>query len=525
MKTHKQTPARKGGQRFDWYPVLDEGFINSLTTTVLKKIHQSQSTRGITKVQAESRTNDQQAIITHLLSGLYFAHTVITSESNNTYISIPRDTGLYSKAQRKTNKMPYPYRPLATVYDCLEALGWIHIIPGKEGTGFTRVYAGGKLAEIFNMIGLRWVKQTPNSQDKLIVLRDKDMSRPLPCRPFRKQKYPKITLDTPETPETLRMAENLYRYNEFITQHCIAFDLPDSALVTIAKAMAGNEDKYKLKHIDFSMVQLRRIFSRGDMSLHGRFYGGWWQSINSKDWEYRTHITIDGHRTCEVDYSSVCLRIVYALKGISIDPEEDLYDIGLPGKYSRSKRDLVKEYINAIMNDEEETFSLEKVQLRQLGLTHEELQTLVLKRHKPISEELIAGIGLKTQFIDSQIAEDIMLTMVDKGILVLPIHDSFIVKDKHQRLLETVMLESFKKYTGHPGSLDTTLPRLPCHFGYSKEHYKNLFDSLKVDSSLPLVNLGGPEKTQDNGTLMSSYMISWRDYSRNTPLCHLDHLY
>jgi hypothetical protein len=159
-------------------------------------------------------------------------------------------------AQRKTNKIPYPYRPLATVYDCLEALGWIHIIPGKEGTGFTRVYAGGDLAEIFSMVGLRWVKQTPNSQDKLIVLRDRDMSRPLPCRPFRKQKYPKITLETPETPETRRMAENLYRYNEFITQHCIAFDLPDSALITIAKAMADDKSTHKLKHIDFSMVQL-----------------------------------------------------------------------------------------------------------------------------------------------------------------------------------------------------------------------------------------------------------------------------
>jgi len=87
--------------------------------------------------------------------------------------------------------MPYPYRLLATVYDCLEAIGWIHIIPGKEGTGFTRIYAGGELAEIFNMIGLRWFKQTPNSQDKLIVLRDRDMSRPLPSRPFHKQKYPR----------------------------------------------------------------------------------------------------------------------------------------------------------------------------------------------------------------------------------------------------------------------------------------------------------------------------------------------
>ena len=527
MKNHQQTPARKGGQRFDWYPVLEDGFINSLTTTVLKKIHQSQSTRGRTKEQAESRTSDQQAITTHLLSGLYFAHTVISSESNITYISIPRDAGLYSKAQRKINKMPYPYRLLATVYDCLEAIGWIHIIPGKEGTDFTRIYAGGELAEIFNLIGLRWFKQTPNSQDKLIVLRDRDMSRPLPSRPFHKQKYPKITLDTPETPETRRMAENLYRYNEFITQHCIAFDLPDSALVTIAKAMAGNEDKYKLKHIDFSMVQLRRIFSRGDMSLHGRFYGGWWQSIPNKIWQYRTHITIDGQRTCEVDYSAVCLRILYALKGISIDPNVDLYDIGMRDWQGSSdpRRGLLKTYINAIMNDEEETFSLKKAQLRQLRLTHEELRTLVLKRHKPIREELIAGIGLKTQFIDSQIAEDIMLTMVDKGILVLPIHDSFIVKDKHQRLLETVMLESFKKYTGHPGSLDTTLPRLPYHFGYSKEHYKNLFDTHEVNSSLPLVNLGGPEKTQDNDTLMSGYVISWTDYFRNTSLCHLDHLY
>ena len=72
--------------------------------------------------------------------------------------------------------------------------------------------------------------------------------------------------------------------------------------------------------------------------MHGRFYDGWWQSIPSKDWQYRTHITIDGQRTCEVDYSSVCLRIVYALKGISIDPEEDLYDIGLPEFLLRHKK-------------------------------------------------------------------------------------------------------------------------------------------------------------------------------------------
>ena len=111
-------------------------------------------------------------------------------------------------------------------------------------------------------------------------------------------------------------------------------------------------------------------------------------------------------------------------------------------------------------------------------MTHEDLHSLVLKRHDPIKEELIAGIGLKTQFIDSHIAETIMLTMMDLGVLVLPIHDSFIVKDTHQKLLENIMLESFKKITGHPGSVDITLTRLPMYFGYSKEDYSKVPDCL-----------------------------------------------
>ena len=525
MKTYQDSNIIKKGKRFDWHPILDEEFIHTLTARVLKTIQQIQSTRGVTKEQSEKRANEHQTISMHLLSALYSAHSAVSSDSNPIPISVPRNSALYSRQTRMTNKMPYPYRPFATVYDCLSELGWVHIIPGKEGNGYTRIYAIGGLSAYFRMVGLRWVKQIPNNKDKLIVLRDRDLDRPTTHRSLKKKKYPKITLETPDTQETRKMAENLYRYNEFITQHCIAFDLPDNALITITKAMAGNKDKYKHKYLDFSRVQLRRIFSRGNMALHGRFYDGWWQSIPSKDWQYRTHITIDGDRTCEVDYSSICLRIVYALRGITIDPEEDLYDIGLPGLYSRSKRDLVKEYINAIMNDEEQTFSLKRAELRQLGLTHEELHALVLKRHNPIREELIAGIGLKTQFIDSQIAEDIMLTMVDKGILVLPIHDSFIVKEKHQRLLETVMLESFMKITGHPGSVDTTLPRLPCHFGYSKEDYAHLPDSFKTDPSLPLVKLGDSLQAEGNATLMSRYVSSWVDYVSNLCLSQIDNLY
>ena len=516
-------PSTKEGLRFDWHAPLKEDFITNLADRVLKQIQLSQSSRGMTKEAAEQRHKSQITIAIHLLSALYNAHTVISSKDTRAPVSVPKDSNIYSVNKTHVLNVPYSFRHFESVYKALIALAWIKVIRGKQGAAYTRIYASGTLATTFDNIGLQWFKQTPNPQEALVILKDRVPLEILPHKPYSKEKYTKITLETPDTPETLRMAQNLYRYNEFLIKHCVAFDLPDSALHTIAKAMAGNKDKYKLKYLDFSRVQLRRVFSRGDMSLHGRFYGGWWQSISSKKKHYRTHITIDGHRTCEVDFSSVCLRIVYALKGISIDPKEDLYDIGLPEKQGApgQRRDLVKKYINAIMNDEKGTFRLKKEKLRQLGLTHEDLHSLVLKRHDPIKEELIAGIGLKTQFIDSRIAETIMLTMMDLGVLVLPIHDSFIVIDKHQKLLENIMLESFKKITGHPGSVDITLPRLPMYFGYSTEDYSKVPEHHKVQATVTLVGPGDSRLIDQKATKMSLYLKSWRltqgNYSLSYP--------
>ena len=521
-------PSTKEGLRFDWHAPLKEDFITNLADRVLKQIQLSQSSRGITKEAAKLRQMSQTTIARHLLSALYNAHTVINSKATPIPVAVPKDSNLYSEKKTHVLNVPYSFRHFESVYKALVALTWIKVIKGKQGVAYTRIYASGTLTTTFDNLGLQWFKQTPNPKEALIILRDRIPLSIFPHKPCSKEKYTKITLETPETPETLQMADNLYRYNEFLIKHCVAFDLPDSALSTIAKAMAGDEDKYKHKYLDFSRVQLRRVFSRGDMSLHGRFYGGWWQSIPSKNKHYRTHITIDGHRTSEVDFSSVCLRIVYARKGISIDPKEDLYDIGLPEKQGApgQRRQLVKTYINAIMNDEEETFRLEKEELRQLGLTHENLHSLVLKRHDPIKKELIAGIGLKTQFIDSRIAETIMLTMMNLGVLVLPIHDSFIVKDTHQKLLENIMLESFKKITGHPGSVDTTLPRLPMYFGYSEEDYSKVPEHLKIQPNVTLVGSGGSggsggsKLIHHKATKMSLYLNSWRRNQDNYSLSY-----
>jgi hypothetical protein len=186
--------------------------------------------------------------------------------------------------------------------------------------------------------------------------------------------------------------------------------LPDSKILKIAKDMAGREDTSKMSLIDFSRTQVRRIFSRGSMSIGGRLYGGWWQSIPNKNYNYRQHITIDGHMTCEVDFSSISLRIIYASKDQYVDSVADLYDIGLSGWSGEDdpRRKPIKVYINAMMNDVSGNYRLPKTTLDSIGLTHGELKAKVLDRHSKIADKLVKGVGLRIQLIDSQIAEDIM---------------------------------------------------------------------------------------------------------------------
>lgn len=512
MNNYKFLPATKTGLRFDWYASINEDFILTLVKRIIRQLQGYQSTRGVSTLESQQRAERQTNIAIKLVSALYSGHTVISSDKNPRPISFPRDSSAHKQDSSCDKEVPYSYRNVCTVYETLVSMDWIKVAKGIQGTAYTRIYAHGELGDIFTRVGLRWLRQTPHPPESLICLRDRVKLDNADPSLKQGKNYHKVTLKTPDTADVHKMAANLFRYNQFLSEHCIAFDLPDHALYAIAKAMADDdaEDKHKPKYLDFSRIQLRRIFSRGEMTKGGRFYGGWWQGVPSKDKSFRSHITINGERTCEVDYSSVCLRIVYSLKGISIDPEEDLYHIGLPG-WSGAKdprRQPVKTYINAIMNDEDGNYRLNKSSLAILEMTHDQLHELVLRRHKPIREELIAGLGLTTQFIDSQIAEDIMLTMVDLGVLVLPIHDSFIVKAKHQRLLENTMLRSFMTITGHPGSVDSTPPRLPEHFGSSNEEYSRLPRYLKDHG-------GALSRTHTDTSIMSLFLKSWMANSAN----------
>ena len=116
----------------------------------------------------------------------------------------------------------------------------------------------------------------------------------------------------PNEPIVKKHQEELFEYNSFMCQHCVSLNVTNEQLLEIGKEIKSKqnnkkqyhnwivetEEENKIGYLDISSVQLRRIFSRNSLKKHGRFYGGWWQSLPSK---YRRHIMIDDKKTVEVD--------------------------------------------------------------------------------------------------------------------------------------------------------------------------------------------------------------------------------
>ena len=519
--TEIKTQAAKDGLRFDWYPILQADFLDDLASEVMVIIEAaSTSTRGFSQAAAEGRTQQQLIITKHLLSALYCAYSTVSSKKAPTRISVIKKTNGFSTNKTKyPTRIHYSFRYFSDVYKALERLKWISIGEGEQGIGYTRIHAKNRLKSIFNDIGLIWTKQQPKPLENLIVLRDRIETIPnKPRHSKASKKYKKITLVTPDTPEVTAMADSLYSYNEFLTHHCLSINATDSELYDIAKALAGKRTSKQdveediVANLDFSRVQLRRIFSRGDLNKHGRFYNGWWQSIPSI---YRRHITIDGYKTSEVDYSNMSLRIVYALQGIERDVDDDLYDIGLDNWLGQDdpRRKLIKVFVNALMNDETGNYKLKKADLRTLGLTHEELLALVLKAYAPIADQLTASIGMKSTYLDSQIAEIVIRTMQADDIVALPIHDSFLVRAGYQSWLEVVMEAAFRAVTGATVATDADGPRLSKHFGMSKDEFRVEEHKIATDPSIGIINVSDLDfETLFKESTMKKYLSYWEQW-------------
>jgi hypothetical protein len=224
-------------------------------------------------------------------------------------------------------------------------------------------------------------------------------------------------IDYEDDANTNEMRSNLRRINTCLIKHWPDLRIRDEDYATLQKRLLLDDAK---QPVDFTQRVLTRIFSNGRFDQGGRFYRAWWHNVPS---EFRKFITIDGKRTSEYDYSQLNPHMAYYLRGAELG-SEDAYGRVFDGEH----RPLVKEAFNAMM--QASTPLLRKpdgIDLSKVDFDWPTLRTAVLEAHKPLADVFFQGHGNHLQFIDSCIAEKVMLHFAKHDHPILPIHDSFIM--------------------------------------------------------------------------------------------------
>lgn len=182
--------------------------------------------------------------------------------------------------------------------------------------------------------------------------------------------------------------------------------------------------------------------------MGGRYYGGWWQSCPKR---IRKHITIDGQPTVELDFSQIHPQLLYAIAGQPL--VGDAYSI--PGW----DRNDGKKGFNILMNTETLSEACGALGEHFDGDTQTALRLIedLKVHHHAIRDYFHSGVGLRLQNIDASICRDVLAEMHRRGVVALPIHDSFIVPAEAEDLLSAVMQRALEKaLRNEPSANDRT---------------------------------------------------------------------
>lgn len=188
-------------------------------------------------------------------------------------------------------------------------------------------------------------------------------------------------------------------------------------------------------------------FCRGRLDRGGRLYAPYQQLPK----ETRAKIRIDGEDVVELDYSAMHPRLLYAEAGrrCPVDPYAP------PGW--ESWRQPLKAAFNVLVNAEDEDSGLGAL-VREVGrLVPEDERHLITeavkaleKHNRAICGAFFSDAGVRLQAKDARIARRVLGRFVRRvrTELVLPVHDSFVVRATLGDELREVMLHEHKFVTG-----------------------------------------------------------------------------
>jgi len=201
----------------------------------------------------------------------------------------------------------------------------------------------------------------------------------------------------------------------------------------------------KDKHnYDLDCRLLKRYFTRGSFKSGGRLFGGFWQQVKKV---HRENLLIEGENIVVLDYSQMSPKILYGYCGL-VPEMGDCYHI----KGYEYCRKGIKKVFNAM------TFSNEPMTRFPKGINSlfpvntrfKDVSDAIENEHSGIAHMFYTGIGHYLQFMESQILVEVLLKLIDNGIIALPVHDAVFVGWTHVYKSTQVMEQVFLDMTNVP---------------------------------------------------------------------------
>lgn len=418
------------------------------------------------------------------------------------WISYSRRHDWWADARRNRGTA-YSYATVVPAVDELSALGLLeHQKRQPGGVGWqSRFRATSRLLNLLVPPAVIW--------DPVEVIRLKDRDGCL--------------IDYRDTNRTIRMRARLEEINEALGSTRIELLDPQATF-------SGHVIRIGANVLYPAMNALYRVFNRGSFALGGRFYGGWWQQA-SKD--IRSHLAIDGCRTVELDYPQLHPSMLYAEVGSQ--PEGDIYTV------QGWDRAIVKVALLILINAGTHDAAVRAIAQGIGGEgAHAEAARLIQAikdRHPLIAGFFHSDAGIRLMKRDSDMAEEIMRRLLARGVVVLPIHDSFIAPDAHASQLCEAMSAAWRHHVGTDSSflsMDSlenvphmASPRLPLVVLLPLYRQPDLFGGRPVPSSLSSWSRGiappavrGFLRDQLRSTGLSQYSVAHQVGISPAQLCN-----
>ena len=489
------------GQRFDWYSTPTEGPVFehalSLASDYLSN-KDSNTSRGVSK---SKRKDKIEAICIQMISALHgSSHSLGDRSGDYQWIAIPRMRRAYATKQDSSGKVFGSHSYTVSIVDWLLSQNMLEEQIGNEFKGYSRYRASGDLKAYLEGLGLIWMPVKPMTREQLIIVRDKD---PKTKNSFR---VPLISSDKIE--EELDQLETI---NVCLGGHCFSLNISNENLRQI---VATDNAEDEIRHINFYQTQIVRIYARGQTNKGGRFYRGWWQHVPS---DIRRHILIDGNKTVEIDYSGMSMRLLYASEGVELDLNTDVYNLGFDDWMGDKdpRRPIIKTYVNAVFNDENETYRVSPKDLKLLDVSNQqELRDKLYTAHDRVNlkDRITSGWGLESQYLDSEIALQLMYQFAIHDDPLLPVHDSFITKKGNELYLQQLMLDTFERVAKGKTRVDVT-PSLP-NEGFKEKDSSKDYSKTYVGQEILDKYITNKDPLGEY-SLMNRYLESWKkDYSK-----------